>query len=504
VAADRDAAGARPVAAVPARAGGAWARWLPSWPLVVGLLVLARALAQPMALLNDPDTYLHVAAGRWMLAHAALPSQDPFSHTFAGATWIPHEWLAEIVLAATWAAAGWGGLVLLTAGAFALAIALLTRFLLRWCEPCSALIAAGLGAATTLGHLLARPHLLALPLLVLWSGRLVLARDTEAAPPLGLLPVMVLWANLHASFMFGLALAVFLGVEAVACSAARGREARRWGGFAAFAALAALATPNGLAGLAQPFWLLAMPALQASIVEWRSPDFQAFQPVEIWLLGALALGFTVAVRLPPARLVLLLALAHMALAHARHAELLGLVGPLAVAAALGPAIAAKVRSDLPSPFASSAVLLAAPAGAPALSMALAAALMLGLSVLRPIPRADGPTTPATALTAALGQGLAGPVFNSESFGGYLIFQGVPTFIDGRIELYGNDFLRRYLAAANGSEPVLSALLRQYRVAWTLLLPGEPAVGLLDRLPGWRRVYAGADAVIHQRIDAAAR
>jgi hypothetical protein len=194
----------------------------------------------------------------------------------------------------------------------------------------------------------------------------------------------------------------------------------------------------------------------------------------------------------------------MALAHARHAELLGLVGPLAVAAALGPAIAAKVRSDPPSPFASSAVLLAAPAGAPALSMALAAALMLGLSVLRPIPRADGPTTPATALTAALGQGLAGPVFNSESFGGYLIFQGVPTFIDGRIELYGNDFLRRYLAAANGSEPVLSALLRQYRVAWTLLLPGEPAVGLLDRLPGWRRVYAGADAVIHQRIDAAAR
>jgi len=38
-----------------------------------------------------PDTYLHIAAGRWTLAHAALPVHDPFSHSLAGATWVPHE-----------------------------------------------------------------------------------------------------------------------------------------------------------------------------------------------------------------------------------------------------------------------------------------------------------------------------------------------------------------------------------------------------------------------------
>ena len=36
-----------------------------------------------MALLNDPDTYLHIAAGGWMLAYAALPLPDPFSHSVA-------------------------------------------------------------------------------------------------------------------------------------------------------------------------------------------------------------------------------------------------------------------------------------------------------------------------------------------------------------------------------------------------------------------------------------
>ena len=152
---------------------------IPSWPLIVGLAALARALAQPTALLNDPDTYLHIAAGRWMLTHLALPVQDPFSHSLAGAAWVPHEWLAEIILALVYGAAGWSGLVLLAAACFAASIALLTRYLLRYFEPFSALIAVTLGAALVLGHLLVRPHLLALPLLVIWSGELFAARDSR-------------------------------------------------------------------------------------------------------------------------------------------------------------------------------------------------------------------------------------------------------------------------------------------------------------------------------------
>src|SRR6266404_1767593 len=160
---------------------------VPSWPLIVGLAVFIRALAQPTALLNDPDTYLHIAAGRWSLDHEKLQVHDPFSHSLAGAVWVPHEWLAELVLATVYDEAGWSGLVLLTAAAFALSLALLTRFLLRYAEPFSALIAVMLGGALVLAHLLVRPHLLALPLLVRWAGALCAARDAEAAPPYRLL-----------------------------------------------------------------------------------------------------------------------------------------------------------------------------------------------------------------------------------------------------------------------------------------------------------------------------
>jgi hypothetical protein len=477
-------------------------QFIPSWPLIVGLAFFIRALAQPMALLNDPDTYLHIAAGRWMLAHAALPVHDPFSHTLAGAVWVPHEWLAEIALAATYDLGGWSGLVLLTAAAFAVSLALLTRFLLRWAEPFSTLIAVALGAALVQGHLLARPHLLALPLLVVWSGALFAARDTGSGPPFRLLPVMVLWANLHGGFMFGLALALFLTAEAMLAPGTRAPEARRWGTFSLLAVAAALVTPNGVAGFFEPFRLIAMPALQASFGEWQSPDFQTFQPLEIWLLGLVALGFATGVRLPLSRLLLLLALCHMALGHVRHAELLGLVGPLAIAASLGPQIADRIRSMPISTFGRAASRLVSPAAPPAVGVIIALSLATGSPLLlRPLKRSDDPVTPSSALAAAARLGLEGPVFNSEGFGGYLTFRGIPTFIDGRAELYGNAFLDGYLRAERGDEPALSQLLDRYGVTWTLLRPQQGAVSRLDALPGWRHVYTDAEAVIHTRVAA---
>ena len=490
-------------------AARAWpALLVPSWPLIVALLAFGRALAQPGALLHDPDTYLHIAAGRWMLAHGALPVHDPFSYTFAGARWIPHEWLAEIILAAVYRAAGWSGLVVLTVACFAASLGSLTRFLLRWAEPFSALIAVAMAAALVEAHLLARPHMLAMPLLVLWSGALFAARDGGSAPPYRLLPAMALWANLHDSYLFGVLLAFYLAAEAVLAGPWR-VEARRWGLFAALALAAALATPNGIPGLVEPFRLMAMPALQSSFIEWRSADFQEFQPLELMLLGLIGLGLTTGVRAPLTRVLVLIGLCHMALAHTRHADLLGLVGPLAVAGSLGPQLAARIRSARVSWVSRAAIRLAEPAAAPAVALSLALGLMISLPLLlRPIVRSEDAVTPASALAAAARLGLTGHVFNSEGFGGYLVFRGIPTFIDGRIELFGNAFLTRYLDAVNGDANVLGDLLDRWDISWALLEPQQAAIGCFDRLPEWRRAYSDARAVIYVRAgrqaDAAPR
>ena len=94
---------------------------------------------------------------------------------------------------------------------------------------------------------------------------------------------------------------------------------------------------------------------------------------------------------------------------------------------------------------------------------------------------------------------AGPVLNDYDFGGYLDFVGIAPFIDGRAELYGERYMLRHDRALSLQNlPDFMRLLDEYRIQATLLAPSTPAVGLLDRLPDWKRAYADDVAVVHMR------
>ena len=63
--------------------------------------------------------------------------------------------------------------------------------------------------------LLARPHVLAWPLLAVWIWLMLRAREQDRAPPLRGRAADAFWANLHGSFVFGLAIAAAFGLEAL-------------------------------------------------------------------------------------------------------------------------------------------------------------------------------------------------------------------------------------------------------------------------------------------------
>src|ERR1041384_1202851 len=230
--------------ALPARAFP-WRAALP-WLVAAGSYLLILALSA--RLLADPDIYWHVTAGRWIVEHGTLPHVDPFSATFARAPWIAKEWLSQLVLAAAYHVAGWNGIAVLTAAAVAAALGALTFALLEKLDPIAALgfvLAAFVLAAP---HIVARPHALALPVMVFWTAGLVRALDARRAPSFWLLPLMALWANLHGGFTFGLLLVGACALEAAffAESADRKAAAWRWVSFAALALLGACLTPYGV------------------------------------------------------------------------------------------------------------------------------------------------------------------------------------------------------------------------------------------------------------------
>jgi hypothetical protein len=470
-------------------------------PLLVGLAAYAVAIGAAVNLLNDGDTLSHIVTGRWIIEHRAIPYQDPFSYTFQGGTWVPHEWLAEMVFAAVYDWLGWGGVIAATGLAIAAAFALLTRALQSSLGPRRAAIGAALAFLLTEPHLLARPHVLALPLLVIWMAGVIRARDGGRVPSFVLLPVMILWCNLHGGFVVGLLFAGLLAAEAVleAPAASRWRAVRGWGVFLSLAALAALVSPNGIDLFTLPLHMLGMTFATSALTEWHSADFQNFQPLEIWIVLALLGGLSLGLRLPWTRTAMLLLLLHLALTHVRNAELLGIIGPLLIAAAL----AAQLRSPARTGHGSAAS--GAPRGLSAAPLAAAVTIVIALGVLSTALALDrrgirprGAVAPVAAVDAARAAGLDGHVLNSIRFGGYLMFVGIPTFIDGRADLFGDEFLARDATAAAGIGGGLPDLLEQYAISWTLLEPSSPAVSLLDHLPDWERVYADADAVIHRR------
>lgn len=128
---------------------------------------------------------------------------------------------------------------------------------------------------------------------------------------------------------------------------------------------------------------------------------------------------------------------------------------------------------------------------------MAVILAAGLAAVTDIEPARR-VTPAAAV-AALQEAGAERVFNDYNLGGYLVWAGVPTFIDGRTELFDPDFvLAHHRAVTLADLDQLLRFLDEYEIDATLLVPGSPAVAFLDRQPDWERLHADDVAVVHVR------
>jgi hypothetical protein len=454
--------------------------------VVVGCLTFALLLFLPQ-ILNDGDTLWQIRAGEWILDHHAIPATDPFSFTAGDRPWFAHEWLAETLMALAYRAAGLPGTMALAAAATGLTAAVLLRHLRESLPGIYAFAALVVALSLAAPSMLVRPHLIAWPCLALWCAGLARARVNRTAPSWTLLPVMLLWVNLHGSFFLGLLLPSAFLIEALLDPGADHRQVFiAWTRFIVAASLVALANPDLLAGVLFPIHLVGMKSL-TWIGEWQPPDFTKLQPLELVILGAIALGFSGQMRLPPIRLILFLGLIHAALSSARNEQLVGIVGAFILAEPIGTSLSRGRAQPLGGAW----------RGVSAVASLIAlAALMVRIAL--PVDPDHAGTPFAAALGTVPPSLRTQPVLNEYSLGGRLIFNGIRPFIDSRADLYGEEFLSRYrrINAADRSE--LDRTLSEYRIAWTIFPTGHPIISVLDEHPGWRRLVEAGGITIHVR------
>ena len=444
-------------------------------PLYVAAAAFAIAVSLPG---GDPDTYWHLASGKWMVEHGQLLRADVFSSTVNGAPYSVGEWLGELAIYGSYVLGGWAGIALLRAMLIAVGAFFITRVALRAAPAPFALAITALALALSEITWTDRPQLFTFALFPLLLELLMAARAGRTRLLLVVPPLILLWTNLHGGYALGLALVAIFAAEAVLVR----RNAMPFAAAAVLALAASFIDPGSLGLGAAAAHATSPPRF---IVEEAPPDVLRPAGFVFAVFGLATLGLALARGGTLLDALLLVPLFWLGLSAQRHMPYFALAATPYIAGGVSelwwrwrPAS----RFALPRP-----VVVGVGAGLVAMVAASIATA----------PFAPIETQYPTAARAKLA-GTSGNLLNEYDWGGYLIWRVPerPVFIDGRLFLFLPDVLTDYEEMVF-VRPGWRDQLERHAVAQVLLRPDRPLVAALRDL-GWTVVSEDETALLLQR------
>jgi Tfp pilus assembly protein PilF len=469
------------------------------------------------------DVWWQLKTGEWVLSHG-FPRTDPFSYFAPDRPWIEMRWLYCIAIHLLHKAFGLNALILAKTALLALTFALLW-----WGVPRRRWWAASFGVACALAithtRFQVRPELvtyvlLAVTLLCLYRYKAGGDRRWLYALPLA----QVVWTNAHTLFALGPAvLWIFFASEWLAVRlpfGPFGREPERLSAarlrsvaiVAALATAACLVNPYFFEGALFPFQLFrqirAGNVLDELIDEFRSP-FEIAGPT-YFFLSYVAVAFVSAVsfwinrrRASLSLVGIWAAFLYLSALAQRNLSLFGIVAGFALAVNLSRADEAgdlRGRVGVAAPWtARVAALLFALVMVPAVASdayyrRTDTAKRFGFGVAEH-------RFPIRAMAFVRSEGLPLPVLSGLGDGGYVLFEGGPksVFIDGRLEVYGGETIRRALEVLSTGEGIDALADRLGVVTVVVRHAREPGLlQALGRSLGWVPVYFDESHVVFLR------
>lgn len=449
--------------------------------LLVFLSVLwVKAIYPASSGLPDPDFYWHIAYGQWMIEHGALPVVDSFSWTFAGQPYLLTQWLGELVMGFAYEAGGGRGTALLAVALLAVTIGFSWKGARLFVHPSVAL---GLAIMCNLVPVVApmRPQLFSFALLAVFSYLAASYLKTGRRMYLAGFPIlMAAWVNLHGGFVMGIVLVGLIATGVTAESLLKHRRLVWMDSKAAWMALAAtvlatLINPYGYKALSNVVMIGGLLSSNV-ILEWQ-PVTMTSEAGWFYLLSLL-----------PYVGLMLVSGARPRLTHGLIAGLFLAFGVIAVrhvamtGAVMAPLIAALLAAtpqyqrmlptlrDPSMPVLNGLFLLAM------LALYQPIASMGERNLQAGLPR----QYPVAAGRFLVENQLGARVIADPAEGAFLMKMGIPSFIDGRLDLFGDrHFFQWYMA-------------RQAAPGWYRLIEQHQPTALLLHLDSGIRQAAIAD------------
>ena len=465
----------------------------------------------------DPDLGIHLKTGELILKHG-IPHADVFSFTALGAPWMVHEWLCDIFLRILYNFFGFSGLMIV----FAALAVLISALVYLTCagQPILALpltLLSFLSAKFVWGS---RPQIFNLLMLAIYMAILRgVRRRTLPWKWVYAFPFLaMLWVNMHSGHLIGLAVltVVLVGdfiqnflLHAPEPGIFEAREIKPFSIIVVLSAIAGLCNPEGYRIYLYPFKILGGALYQTSIHEWISHDFHnplAWGFLTLMALGAVSfLGLSRRTHLSD--LCLYVGTMVAGLMSRRHSPLFSIVASPIISQVIWDSVtSAKWRDLLECRTGLDRLRVMRFFINPLLILfALTGTCTWTASRIRQNQAEMESFLPVGAVQFIKEHGLkAKRVFNLYDWGGYLVLNDIPVFIDGRAEVYGPRFLEDYFVVADlrkGVEGVQYAIDR-WGIEYFLVPSGWVLASALRTNLRWKEVYRGGPASIFLKKDIA--
>jgi hypothetical protein len=471
--------------------------------LFLGLFLMT---LRPIA---DPDFWWHLKTGQLIVQAHAIPHADPFSFTKLNGVWITHEWLSELLIFGLFRLGGFSLLVIffsmLITGAFLITY-LRCPVNTRPYISGFILIFGAISTAPTWG---VRPQMISLLITSLFLFLLDGYRKEGKLTFLLPLPFLTLvWVNLHAGYLLGLALiGIYIAGSLIEIFVAefinKSKVLERptlnsvlvLCGCLGICCLASLANPNGVNLLIYPFQTLVSPSMQQFIQEWFSPDFHQliWQPFAFLILALIGVGMLSKKSIPPTNILLAILLGYAALHSMRNIPLFVII--------VIPILSEQVSSMVHIPLDSRPTGKIFSYLVPILVLCIMALINLRfIQVRQAQPRTETENFPQAAADWILVNRPSGNLFNSYGWGGYLIWKLYPTYrvyIDGRADVYGDQFIYQYMTIYR-AEPGWEDKLEAQNIRTVIVEPDSPLSNVLGNSLAWHIAYEDKSSVIYIR------
>jgi len=473
--------------------------------ILVFLLVFFISLGPP----QDADMWWHLSAGKAMIEQGHILTTDTFSYTKHGEPWTNAFWLSDIVLYVSYKFGSYLGVALLASLIIVLVMALIYKQTAHTSSPLPLLIIL-LSTFAIAPIWTPRPQIFSFLLLAILDFGLNRQYGFVLKRPWLLVPIFVLWANVHGGFIWGF-LVIFAFITGNGIDIFLKRENSlpnkllvQLTAWTLASAFGIALNPNGLSIWKLPFYTVGVSI--RSITEWGSPDFHqpGMHPI-LWLMFLLIIGLGNSRNLLSwSDILKTIGFSYMAFVSQRS------IGPFVIVAtpiiinSLNPVwtewsllLSSKIgkisgperKKYLPAFFATTLNILL-------LAIFAFVTCLRAFSVSTPQEVHKG--LPHKAVEWLRENKPEGQMFNAYNWGGYLQWElpEYPVFIDGRADLYGEVIINDWWKVVNATDDALT-ILDTWHVNFVLLEPGWPILEILSE-NGWDILYKDDTAVIMQR------